>query len=317
MPNRETIVERVRKLRMRTPAAGASQAEAADAMAIAARLMLQHGLREEDVAGPAGSHGLVDRVVFSGAKLCPEAHFVGEIIEEFFFARCFIGRQRRARMVRMVVVAAPGRLDLACWAWEYLAATYRRLWGQLCRGAGRVDAGTRGRGDAQRWPGRGVVETPPPAMWGGEPNWTAPRPPASTPPRRPASASVLVSASGRTRVSASSAAFGPGAKSSYYLGLTVGLLDRLRSERRAAMKADARGTTCRVSDPEGTRQDAASTLVGQIIVAETNLSRAVAAQYHVSGKAKNPRSWPRHKGLELAGLIDSAQIAMHKPLAGA
>lgn len=133
-PTRQSLAERVRKLRALAadPAAGAPEAEAA--AALAAELMARYALAAEDVDGPAGgvgAHGLAERLVWRGVRPPPESQAVATILARHYACQVMSQQSRAGRRpvrTEILLLARPWGIELAVWVWQFLTAELRRRW---------------------------------------------------------------------------------------------------------------------------------------------------------------------------------------------
>jgi len=141
--SREDLMRKVRRL-LAIGRRSNYQAEAENALAIAQRLMLEHGLSELEV--DAADRQYADTVVGPAFARRPEEDiYVGRILEAFFFVRCgwvtrYEKEQDRCRITRQVFGEEHHRA-IGEFVWVYLVRTFRAFWNArrntLGRRAGR------------------------------------------------------------------------------------------------------------------------------------------------------------------------------------
>lgn len=114
------VLDKIRKL-LALSRGSPNPGEAETAMAIAQRLMLEHGLTLLDAAA-AGDAGFLCEAVWSAARMPVESSFVWGIVEDFFF--CFPIRSGN----ELLVVGRPEHVAVGKYVAVYLSRTFRALW---------------------------------------------------------------------------------------------------------------------------------------------------------------------------------------------
>jgi len=129
---RRKIIERVRKLLSRTPGAGATEAEAETAVAMARKLMDQYGLDLESINETTGEAEWVTDSAFEadGIRVPPEATLIGSLLTEFFHVQTFrsIDRKGDGYVVSIQIFGQPHHVEIARWVYVYLSGVFHDLW---------------------------------------------------------------------------------------------------------------------------------------------------------------------------------------------
>jgi hypothetical protein len=114
-------------------ARGASEGEAATAMAVAQRLMDKHNIALAEVVSHSADDSMFDQAV-AWTSDTAHSHFVSAIpvVEKVFAVKAVVKRLvypgGKTAQVNIVLFGDPSNIDTARWALNFLGATFRRLW---------------------------------------------------------------------------------------------------------------------------------------------------------------------------------------------
>lgn len=140
MTDREKLLAKIRALLSRDVASGASEAEAATALAMAQRLMDEHDLDAEQVhAGGGEQPGFANAVLWHGEARRPpiDGEFIGPILTNHFHVRVFCRSDGPPMTVAQVCAfGEPHHIEVACTVFHYLKAVFEDLWRRF-----RLDTG--------------------------------------------------------------------------------------------------------------------------------------------------------------------------------
>ncbi len=138
---REDVIERVKKLLIKTEAAGCTQAEAEAAFKMASRIMAEHNLTmdEVDQAAPDAEEGWDEAPVGEASgRWNFEYSCAGDICNRFFFVERYRnittkevmerGRLVRKSFVRMTFFGKKSNVETARWVYLALLDAFDRLW---------------------------------------------------------------------------------------------------------------------------------------------------------------------------------------------
>jgi hypothetical protein len=124
----DSMIRKVRALLSRTVENGATEAEAAEALAKAQALMDQHGIEAGQLGrDQAGSSAYVWRKAWSGKRVPWCYPFAVQVVEKVCMVRAVLVRPSKAD-VRVMVLGDPIATEVAEWLTGHLIATYEGLW---------------------------------------------------------------------------------------------------------------------------------------------------------------------------------------------
>lgn len=129
--HREKLVEKVRKL-LALAADTPNQAESETALAIARRIMLEHGIEEASVAAAKPREWTRD-TVWEGERRGLESDQVLSLLSEYFFVRVivrryFIDKKKSTRPKMVELFGRPEHVAIAKYVYVFLTRAFRRLW---------------------------------------------------------------------------------------------------------------------------------------------------------------------------------------------
>jgi hypothetical protein len=151
MNTKESIMGKIKALMAKTTDNGASEAEAANAMKMAQRLMAEHAIEAAEIVDTSDPVNLFGEFPVTEAKSLP-SHIVAiiPVIEETYAVKVVV-RQQMAQNLSTgrhhqagVKVCLFGDVHSCCaakWTFDFLIATYKDLWTsyRVSRKAGRKD----------------------------------------------------------------------------------------------------------------------------------------------------------------------------------
>jgi hypothetical protein len=138
MSDRQSIIDKIRKLLAKV-GRGATEEEAASAVAMARRLMAEHQLSAEEVDSAADPWG--EEECWAGSRLPPESIFVCSILKRHFFVQPIRSRRRDGTGAVSLFGEGPA-VELGRWLYGRLVDQYRDLF-RSYRAAGRRESDRR------------------------------------------------------------------------------------------------------------------------------------------------------------------------------
>lgn len=232
MMERESLLNRIRKLLNMTLAKGATEAEAEVALTMAQRLMDEHNIKAVDL--PDGeAENFATATAWEGKQEIRHYSEALPVVEEMFVVKAVMQETRVYDIktkVKILIFGDSVNTENAIWAINFLGPLYRQLWT-----AYRLRTGADSRENT-----------------------------------------------------------------SYYRGLTCGLVGKLRADRES-------------QDPESTSEETESTSERALACLSTRLERAYKAEFPNMGKARGPR-FPHSYSAFSDGIDDGRNINLARPL---
>jgi hypothetical protein len=122
-----SIIERVKKILLKTETANCTQEEAASALAFASRLMAEHNLSMDEVQTSTDkSESWMEEEVYETGRWGLEDNLVYGIVKQFFFVEGFFNRKGGKKV--LLFFGKSSNVAAARDTWNSLHAAFDRLW---------------------------------------------------------------------------------------------------------------------------------------------------------------------------------------------
>lgn len=133
---RDKLIERIQKLLSRHQGAGATEAEAQTAMAMASRLMAEHNIAMSEVEGyEVGAEQWVEEETWSGKTRSNIAPYIVPILQKFFFVK-MVWKNNDDYSQSLRIFGTAENVETAKWVFGYLKSTYASLYLRYRKEAG-------------------------------------------------------------------------------------------------------------------------------------------------------------------------------------
>lgn len=125
--DRRRILAKIKALLAKVEGQGATEAEAATALAMARRLMEQYHFDQSEVEGVEWS--TLDGETYAGTGRT-DADFISPILADFFRVRVVLAEEYRGDswIIQVKIFGDAIDVEVASWVYSYLADTYEAMW---------------------------------------------------------------------------------------------------------------------------------------------------------------------------------------------
>lgn len=121
---KSAIVQKIQKLL--SLATSANEHEARAAAEQAARLLIKHNLKRQDITEKREYEGR--EVAAAASRLPGEYKFVQSIVKQFFFVEIISSRNTRPGMTTVHFIGEPENVDVAAYVYDFLIREFRACW---------------------------------------------------------------------------------------------------------------------------------------------------------------------------------------------
>jgi hypothetical protein len=127
---RDSLLDRIHKLLQKTTANGATEKEAASALALAMRLMREHRIEMADIKGRGSAKwGADDGHTYTSEKSLPEYAWIGLILTEYFRVRCFTDAsdpgEDGKRVYKIKIFGLQKDVEFGKWVFKFLLDSFQ------------------------------------------------------------------------------------------------------------------------------------------------------------------------------------------------